>query len=442
MRINACFDSHVHWAAVGEFAHRLRLEGLTSPAEILKVQPDKHHFRGEWLVGFGWDQNKWNEQPHRRYLDQWFPHTPVMLTRVDGHAVWVNSEALRRVGVIDESGRISGVHSKDILSGGRVETDENGAPSGVLVDRAMELVESVVPKDSDFDVRRNLLFAMKVFNDAGLTHIRDMTCDEQQWNQAVRLFDSGLLTLGVEEYFWLKELSDLEKSIATIQHAQKSAPPLLRPMGLKIFYDGALGSEGALISQCYHGQSHQGLRLWRDSDLMEVMTQVWKSNQALAIHAIGDLAVDSVIELALKVKAIGVSGALHIEHGELIQSKTIKKMRELDIHIHMQPAHWLSDRDWLQKKVGLLQECAFPWRRLQEERIDFDFGSDAPISSPSLAEIFRAIRESADAGIPRLLGGPESYLSYRDLGWIPNCYTLLEEDQPVQVVFQGEHLLG
>ena len=100
MRINACFDSHVHWAATGEFAGRLRLESLRSPSDVMALKPEPSHYHGEWLLGFGWDDNSWSEKPTREVLDKWFPSVPVALSRRDGHALWVNTEALRRSGLL------------------------------------------------------------------------------------------------------------------------------------------------------------------------------------------------------------------------------------------------------------------------------------------------------------------------------------------------------
>jgi hypothetical protein len=116
-------------------------------------------------------------------------------------------------------------------------------------------------------------------------------------------------------------------------------------------------------------------------------------------------------------------------------------MKGLEIECHLQPAHWLSDRRWLKNKIGPLAEFAFPWRRLQESDIPFDFGSDAPIEPASLARTFQALRESSEAGIPRLLGSPVKYMEHRDLAWAPNSFTLLKDEVPEQVVFRGEHLL-
>jgi predicted amidohydrolase YtcJ len=160
-----------------------------------------------------------------------------------------------------------------------------------------------------------------------------------------------------------------------------------------------------------------------------------------AVHAIGDEAVALLVECAHALKISGREGRLHIEHAELIRPETIGKMRELNISCHMQPGHWLSDQVWLKNKIGALVDCAFPWRRLQEAGIYFDFGSDAPIEPPGLTRIFRALEASAEAGIPRLLGLPATYMSHRDLSWAPNSFTLLAEESPRQVVFRGEHIL-
>ncbi|MBX3022567.1 MAG: amidohydrolase family protein [Bdellovibrionales bacterium] len=432
MRIDACFDSHVHWAATGEFSQRLRLDGLKSAADIARLTPEAHHYRGEWLLGFGWDDNGWSERPHRRVLDTWMPERPVALSRCDGHSLWLNSEALKRAGLSKSSSD---------PQGGRLERDHDGELTGVVLDQAAEEVEKHIPAISPFEMRRYLLKAMQIFNEAGFTHIRDMTCDERQWNEAMRLDQSGVLTLAVEEYFWLKLVSDLDAQLELCERARKEQTNNLRVMGLKLFLDGALGSEGAWLSRCYHGSDNKGLILWEKPALTETLRRAWEKGLHVAIHAIGDEAADYVMNIAHELKAAGHEGALDIEHAELVRPETIEKMKGMNVRCHLQPSHWLSDQRWLQQKIGDLTAHAFPWRRLQEQAIPFDFGSDAPIEPASLARTFQALRDSAEAGIPRLLGSPASYMGHSDLSWAPNSFTLLQDEKPKQVVFRGEHIL-
>lgn len=432
MKIDACFDSHVHWPATGDFAQRLRLDSLKGPQDLKNLKVTPAHQRGDWILGFGWDDNSWNEKPHRRFLDELFPNQPVVFSRCDAHASWVNTEALKRAGLWENVPEVPG---------GRIERDNDGRPSGVLIDAAAELVRDQIPRATAFEVRRQLLKGVQIFNEAGYTHIRDMTADETQWNEAVKLDQSGVLTLAVEEYFWLRSIKDLDQIVSLVIRAKRSETANLRAMGIKVFYDGALGSEGAYLSRCYHGRDHQGLLLWEEEGLRAVLRRAWEEKLDLAVHVIGDEAADRVIRITAELAERGIKGPLHLEHCELLRPDTITKMKNLTVHCHMQPAHWLSDRKWLQSKIGDLMESAFPWRRLQEAEIPFDFGSDAPIEPASISRLLQALRESAEGGIPRLLGQPTSYMGHKDLAWAPNSFTILEEEAPTQVVFRGEHLL-
>ncbi|HMN68031.1 MAG TPA: amidohydrolase family protein [Bdellovibrionales bacterium] len=432
MRIDACFDSHVHWAANGEFVQRLALGGLTSAASLSSVTDEPSHRHGDWILGFGWDDEAWTDAPSLKIIDAWESSKPAALSRRDGHAYWGNSAALRLAG-IDRNSEDPG--------GGRIGRDGEGRLTGVLIDRAMDLVRKHIPRSTAFDLRRHLLRGMQSFNRAGYTHVRDMTCDIEQWNEAVKLEQSGLLTLAVEEYFWLQEPARTDGVLVDLEKARATRAKQLRVMGAKIFLDGALGSGGAKLSRCYHGEAHSGLLLWEMQALKDALRVFWEKGFAVAVHAIGDRAAEMIVDAALEVGATGRTGALHIEHGELIRPETILKMKALEVEVHLQPAHWLSDRKWLGEKTGDLSQFAFPWRRLQEAGIPFDFGSDAPIEPASLPRMFEALRESAKTGVPRLLGDPATYMRHRDLAWVPNCFTQIENDRPAQVVFRGEHLL-
>lgn len=433
MRIDACFDSHVHWPATGESGTRLRLENLRAPGETKDLSLERTHGRGEWILGFGWDDNLWAEKPHRRFLDQRFESQPVAFTRCDGHALWVNTEALKRAGLWDDH--------MALVDGGRIERDPDGKPTGVLIDRAADLVSAKIPQPTPLEMRRHLLMGVKTFNEAGFTHIRDMTCTEAQWHEALNLDTSGLLTLAVEEYFRLQSAADLDRMIDLAARARREQSSNLRVKGLKLFLDGALGSEGAWLSRCYHGREHSGLRLWEADALREVLVRCWERNLEVALHSIGDETADWIVNLLQGLATENRSGSVHIEHAELMRPETVEKMRGFPIVCHLQPSHWLSDRRWLKEKIGDLAEHAFPWRQLQEVGVSFDFGSDAPIEPASISRTLQALRESADAGVPRLLGLPITYMSYGDPAWAPNSFTLLADEKPQQVVFRGEHLL-
>ena len=433
MRIDACFDSHVHWAATGEFSQRLQLDQLRAADQVQALKVEPHHHRGDWLLGYGFDPAAWTVASHRKWLDEWRPGEAIVLTARDGHQRWLSTEALRRAGLMDPNARVP--------EGGRVERDARGEPTGLISDRACELVDLVLPPATALSMRRDLLAAIRTFNEAGFTHVRDLTCDEAQWHEAVRIDQSGLLTLAVEEFFWAKDVTHLDRVLDLARRARAESTTNLRARGIKLFYDGALGNSGALLSCAYHGAHGHGLELWTETDLREVLRRAWAMDLEVAVHAIGDEAGDRVVSAAAAVTAAGQKGALHLEHAQLLRPETITKMRGLNLRCHLQPSHWLEDRAWLSERVGTLTKLAFPWRRLQEADIAFDFGSDAPIEPPSVARTFRALTESAEAGVPRLLGRPETYMRHPDPSWTPNSFTLFEDLVPRQVVFRGEHLI-
>jgi predicted amidohydrolase YtcJ len=173
-----------------------------------------------------------------------------------------------------------------------------------------------------------------------------------------------------------------------------------------------------------------------------VLTQAWKNNLQVAAHVIGDEAAHFTVSTAHKVKLQGVNGVLHLEHAEILRPETLELMKSLQVVCHLQPCQWLSDQKWLKEKIGAeLYGFSFPWRRLQEANITFDFGSDTPIEPPSVTRTLQGLDESAASGIPKLLGMGQSYLSHKDLSWAPNTFTIYENGHATQVVFRGDHLL-
>lgn len=439
-RIESCYDSHVHWAATGEFSERLMLTSLGSAKEVLQLPKENLTLRDGWVLGFGWDQTHWPDadQLHLRLLDQWMPNKPVLFTRIDGHVGWANSSALRKAGWINEQGELR----IDVPKGGRIEVDSSGKATGLLVDKAYEMFLNKVPKAQPNELRRHLLKASQIFHREGFTHIRDVGGNMEQWTAAMVLDRSQVLNIAVEMFFHVEDLNDLQKYLIFIEGAKKVATPNLRPKGVKIFLDGALGSEGAWVSEGYRSGSGHGLQILNETEIEDVFRETWEKNLEVAIHVIGDAAVHQVVSIAHRLKQQDVHGRLHLEHVEIARPETITMMKGLDVVCHLQPCHWLSDHRWLKEKVGeKLYGFSFPWRRLQQEEIEFDFGSDSPIEPPNAARTVQAIHESAENGIPKLLGNPERFMSYPDRAFAPNSYSIFKSGRPTQVVFRGDHLI-
>lgn len=253
MKIPNLYDSHVHWAATGDSLSRLSLKNLKDEGDVRSLQTKPHHFKGSWLTGFGWDQNLWSTTPKfpvRQTLDRHFGKHPVAFTRTDGHAIWLNTIALQTIGLLDENEHATD-KARAGVDGGHIERDAQGTPSGVLIDMAMEIAMKAIPSFSQDQVKSQLKAGAHHFNTNGFTHIRDLTCDLEQWESAMELYRDNEITLAVEQFVHVMDLENLEKKIHLVKELQPISHPLLRMKGIKIYYDGALGSEGALISEPY-----------------------------------------------------------------------------------------------------------------------------------------------------------------------------------------------
>lgn len=443
--IDRCFDSHLHWHATGEMALRLNLFDLKRPEDILLVELKAYHFNEDWLIGFGWDQNRWNllsgeGYPTRKILDQLCPDRPVALSRVDGHALWVNTLALKRAGLLNDQEKLT--QPLPQVEGGRFITDAEGIPTGILIDVAKMWVEKIIPSLSAAQMRHFLLRGASLLNQAGFTHVRDLSCSELQWNEACRLDEAGLLTLAVDQYFAAEDPREFDAAFKLAVYARAHSTPHLRPLGLKVYLDGALGSEGAWISHNYLSGTGHGLQLLSLSEFEEQMRRAFAAGFDLAVHAIGDEAAHQAMKTAHRVWAKGLRGFLHIEHAELLRPETIALMKDQTVVCHLQPCHWLSDSKWLQTKIGNLSKFAFQWRALEEAEVPFDFGSDSPIEKSSFLQNLEALKLSAEAGIPEMTKSPIARFSHPDSSFGSNSFTVFKKGLPLEVVFEGRHLLA
>lgn len=417
LKIPRLYDSHTHFLATGEFATGLMLFDLPNAEAIRYVNlQGKTAFRGGWLVGFGWDENKWPDKklPNKQQLDEIFPNYPVYLARADGHTAWVNSAALKELGLQSETGLLS---EKDHLQS---------------FDR--------IPPFEKAQQRQQILAACQLYNRAGFTHIRDMSCTDSLWNLLVGMEEAGELTLAIEENYTVHELNQLDGAIASVLMARKTPSRLLRAKGIKFFYDGSLGSATALLSRPYNGEGDNvGKTLWSLEDAEELFKLTWAAGLEVSVHTIGDEAAHQMVKLARQISAQGFVGRLNLEHAQVLRPETIQAMKPLHVRCHMQPCHWLSDRKWLQQKLRGLYSYAFPWEALKNAQIPISFGCDSPIEPSSFFANKQALEESPKDRIKRFTGDLAVYHGHPDATYT-DSWTVIDGDKIQEVVFDGKSL--
>lgn len=417
--IPKCYDSHVHLMATGMMQSGLSLFHLKNPEEIKNLKIEKHHFRGEWLVGFGWDQENWTDKnfPTSLELDRVFSDFPVAFVRKDGHAVWLNSIAIKIVGLPT-------------------------FPTGVFLDLEKSKVDQAIPPYSDEQIHEFLKSGIRYFNSNGFTHIRDMTTTFNEWSVLSEMDRSNKLTLYVESNFMCDKFADFERTLNEIQDAKKTETKHLRCLGIKVFYDGALGSEGALLSEPYIPSGLSGESLWKICDLQELVKRSWQLGVEVSVHVIGDQAAHEVVKSIVEIKnEFKLVGRLNLEHCEILRPETILLLKELDVCCYMQPCHWLSDKQWLSDKIPKLLPWVFPWAQIQKAGIQIFWGSDSPVEPASVWANYQALEQSVHSGVPRLQGDFLEPHTHTLKSWGDNCLSIFENGKPVSVVFDGIELM-
>ncbi len=388
-------DSHAHLHGVGKALAEIDLVGTESAAECAaRVREAARATPDGWLQGRGWDQNDWPDQawPTRELLDHAAPGRAVLLRRVDGHAAWASTEALRRAGI--------GADTPD-PPGGSILRHPDGTPTGVLVDNAVELVRAVIPPPDAAEIRRRILLAQDHCLRHGISGVHEMGATWPKVQAYRALHASGELALRMHVF--------LEDDPATLDRGLAAGPlvtadRLLQVRGVKLYADGALGSRGAWLLADYSDHAgHRGLEVTPLEHLRAVCTRAAAAGFQVATHAIGDAANRRVLDLYAEFPA-GVRAAQRwrVEHAQILAPADIPRFADLGVIAAMQPVHGTSDMDWAGDRLGEARlDGAYAWRSLVASGAAVCLGTDAPVEAVDpLATLFAARTRTHADGTP------------------------------------------
>jgi len=368
-------DAHIHLLEYGLSLKRLDCENPTRAACLERLrrhaesaQPDK------WVLGHGWDHNIWPEGCGcKNDLDSIFPLSPVYLTHKSMHSAWVNSAALQAAGITAQT---------PDPPDGHIEKDAHGEPTGILYESAMHLVDAVLPPLSDDERKKALLASQRALLAMGITRVHDF----DTWDCypiLTELDESRLLTLRIVKNI---PTSSLQDALA-YGLPSGSGSPYLKIGWLKLFADGALGSQTAAMLEPYVGSDSLGMLFLNSSQVVEQGKKALEVGISLAIHAIGDRANREVLNGYEQLAAGGylrkVALRPRIEHVQLIAPADIPRLASLGVIASMQPIHAVSDRRMAERHWGARCVHAYAWRSLARAGASLIFGSDAPVESPN-----------------------------------------------------------
>jgi hypothetical protein len=390
-------DAHLHVMGLGFAALTLDLSATTSLAdaqariaEYAAANPGR-----PWIIGRGWNQETWGlgRFPTAAELDAVVGDRPVWLERVDGHAGWANSAALQRAGVTATTAD---------PAGGRIERATGSrAPSGVLVDAAMDMVTKVLPAPRPSDRDFALLEAQKALLARGITGVADMGTTIEDWQSFRRAGDTGQLKLRIMAYAAGTEAMQLIGGPGPSPWLYQDK---LRLNGVKLYLDGALGSRGAWLKRPYaDAPGNTGLPLTSSTQLRNMMSRASLDRFQLAIHAIGDAANADVLN-AIDELAPTYTGdrRWRIEHAQIVDPADLAKFGRHGIIASMQPVHQTSDRLMAEARLDPPRlEGAYAWNTIAATGAKLAFGSDAPVeSSDPFAGLATAFTRQDAAGQP------------------------------------------
>lgn len=367
-------DAHAHVMGLGLARLQADLTVADSVQEVVGLLADHAASLPEdaWLTGRGWDQTRWEGQqfPSAADLDEAFGDRPVWLVRVDGHAGWANSAALER-----SSRDLSGDWQPQ---GGDIHRDDEGRPTGILIDTAMRLVEDAMPAPGAEVRERALELALSEMARYGLTGVHDMGASLEDFRLYRRLDEKGELTARVTAF-----ADGDEDMLDWLCENGTHAGDRLVARSVKFYADGALGSRGAALLADYSDDpGNSGLLFLSDDEMQAQVDRALGCGLQLGIHAIGDAANRQVVDAIVSGQARQADnpGRHRIEHVQIIHPDDIPRLAEHDIIASMQPIHATSDMRWAGDRLGEARlEGAYAWATMLEHGIHLALGSDFPV---------------------------------------------------------------
>jgi hypothetical protein len=367
-------DSHLHLVNLGLDLQGLQLRDCLSQGEFVQAFREYSQTGSKgWITGRGWDQNKLGFTPTRQLLDSLCPDRPAVLTRTCGHVVVVNSKALEMAGI---------ANSTEIV-GGVLRRDSSGELTGILEEKAVNLVTDVIPQPDSATLYSALVAAIKYAQSYGITGAH--TDDRGQvkdylslWGLYYRVTQS--YPLRVQLHYTITCPEDLRDYISLRAELQDTA--FVYKGAAKIFLDGSLGAGTAALVEDYSDDpGSRGVLVYDDCTLREIVTIAEEYGIQLAVHAIGDRATEQFLRILEEVRGLKPGPIRHrLVHFQVTNISQINRAKALDLAIEIQPAFLRTDMHWAESRLGYTRlQTSYCWQTMDNAGLYLSGGSDSPV---------------------------------------------------------------
>lgn len=422
-------DNHVHFLDGGAGLASVDLRDAATPeafatriADHARSIPD-----GQWVRNGNWDHQLWGGKlPHKEWIDDQTPDTPVFVIRLDGHMALANSVALKRAGISAETPE---------PEGGRILRDADRNPTGILKGNALNLVMNVLPEPSDEEILSAFERAQSHALSVGLTQVHAVTAGptETSMLDAFQLAaDRGVMKIRAHVFTPLEDWQKQRQLASQNDHSDGK----LRWGGLKGFVDGSLGAGTAWFHEPYTDEpGMRGLPLTEPTRLRTMLAGAHAAGMRLAIHAIGDSAIDQLIANLRSIAGSEITDRRYrIEHFQHPTRAAIEAAAASGIIASMQPYHAIDDGRWAERRIGPERiQTTYAFRSILDAGVTLTFGSDWPVAplSPLEGIYAAATRRTIDGAHPEgwqpqeKITVEEALTAYT----ASNAYAVFEEDR-------------
>src|SRR6266545_1565368 len=368
-------DAHLHLKHYSFSLQKIDCETNTKDECLRRVEERARKAKpGEWILGHGWNQNVWGNWPTASELDAIAPNNPVYLTAKSLHASWANTAALKLANVT--------LQTSDPQNG-RIQRDDKGDATGILLESAMELVGDVIPASTIYEIANAIEKAQSILWKMGLTGVHDF--DRRDSFMALQQLQAeGKLKLRVLKNLPV-ELLDQAYELG-LRHGFGN--DMLRIGNIKVFMDGALGPHTAAMFQPYVGEDqNRGILNMDGEELFEYGRKAAHVGLGLTVHAIGDRANHEVLNAYEQLRVYETENQLphlrhRIEHVQVLHPNDAPRLAQLNVVASMQPIHATSDMLMADAFWGERSRLAYALKTQLDFGAHLALGSDAPVESP------------------------------------------------------------
>jgi predicted amidohydrolase YtcJ len=395
-------DSHLHFYYYGVTLSSVNVYGSTSIDEVIEKGREflrNHPDHIGYLWGRGWNQNQFSDEERmltKNDLDKISSEIPVVLGRACGHVAVCNSKALE----------MANISEAFIVEGGEILVGDDGKPNGLFSENAIELLDSLKPRLTVEDVERQIEQIARIANSRGITSVatNDLHIGDENSaiiEQAYIRYTTKNPTVRINHQICFNTPDIFRERVSLGFPIQND---FLRYGPLKIFTDGSLGARTALLRNAYADDpSTRGIACMTPQQIDEVVQIATEHGIQVVAHAIGDRAMENVLNAYQKVLDSGKSLRHGIIHCQITDHDILNRMKELDVLALVQPIFLHADLHIVEDRVGKeLASSSYAFKTMEDLGIHVSYGSDAPVENFNVFEgIHCAVNRQDLSGYPQ-----------------------------------------